>query len=155
LQRLVLRTVPLHVKSQRDAAQAAGDVNGVHPGVVRTNFGLADPGPGTRLLSPLVRPSCSFARRRAGRSSRRSYDPGARRAPLARQRGAGRAAAARVGTGGGEGPDANGTLRRLVSPWAVVGSARLSPPPRAFPNRMLLSRRSAGSGRLPQQGKGP
>jgi len=74
-------------------------VNRVHPGVVRTNFGLADPGPGMRLLSPLVRPfmrtpeqgadtpvwlatspevegvtGSYFARRRARRSSRRSYD---------------------------------------------------------------------------------
>jgi retinol dehydrogenase 14 len=74
-------------------------VNCVHPGVVRTNFGLADPGPAMRLLSPLVRPfmrtheqgadtpvwlasspdvegvtGSYFARRRARRSSRRSYD---------------------------------------------------------------------------------
>ena len=74
-------------------------VNCVHPGVVRSNFGRDDLEPVMRLLTPLVRPFMRspergadtsvwlasspevegvtgryYARRRARRSSRRSYD---------------------------------------------------------------------------------
>ncbi len=74
-------------------------VNCVHPGVVRSNFGLADPNRVLRLLTPLARPFMRtpeqgaatsiwlasspevegvtgryFANRQAKRSSRRSYD---------------------------------------------------------------------------------
>jgi retinol dehydrogenase-14 len=83
----------------RHLAGSGVTVNCVHPGVVRTNFGRDDMGSVMRLLTPLVRPFMRtpeqgadtavwlasspevegvtaryYARRRARRSSRRSYD---------------------------------------------------------------------------------